>query len=305
MNPKKGIVVLNPTSGRRRHVETVSRRASEQGYRVRETEEPGDAITIARDAARDGVPRIVAAGGDGTVNEVVRGIAQAGAFDSVTVGVIPVGTGNNFARNLGITGIDDAFAVLERGDRRRIDLGQVNGHLFANSCIAGLTAEASANTSAEMKTRFGTFAYVINTLRELTTFEGLQLTVSIWEESRTTPAWAGDAEIVLIGNGRRFTIQGEDQANMEDGLLDVLIVEDASTIDLMGERVSERLFGRRAEHTVRLQAPNLEITVRGSDVVNFSLDGEILPFEELSVGVRPRVMRIAVGDGYRPDPDRQ
>ena len=305
MDSTNGVIVLNPTSGRQRHVDTIHRRAADHGYHVRETEEAGDAIRFARDAAKGGTSPIVAAGGDGTVNEVVRGIAQAGALDRVTVGIIPVGTGNNFAENIGITGIDNAFAVLEHGERRRVDLGQVNGHIFVNSCIAGLTAEASANTSVEMKTRFGVFAYVINTLRESATFEGLQLTVNMWEDSKATPAWSGDAELILIGNGRRFTLQGGDQANLEDGLLDVLIIEDVSTINLMGERVSERLFGRKAEHTVRLKASHLEITVRNSDVVNFSLDGEILPFEELSVGVQPQVMEIAVGDGYRPDPDRQ
>ena len=303
MTSHNGVIVLNPTSGRQRHVNTVHRRGADNGYRVRETEEAGDAIDFARDAAEDGASPIVAAGGDGTVNEVVRGVAQAGAFDDVTVGVIPVGTGNNFAGNIGVRSIDEAFAVLEHGERRRVDVGRVNGHIFVNSCIAGLTAEASADTSREMKTRFGAFAYVISTLRESTTFEGLELTVNVWENSRESLAWSGDAEIVLVGNGRRFTLRGHDQANMEDGLLDVLIVEDTSTINLMEERVSERLFGRKARHAVRLQAAALEIAVQSRDVVNFSLDGEMFQFEELSVGVDPKVMRLAVGDGYRPTPD--
>lgn len=303
MTSHNGVIVLNPTSGRQRHVNAVHRRAVDNGYRVWETEEAGDAIDLARNAAEDGASPIVAAGGDGTVNEVVRGVARAEAFDGVTVGIVPVGTGNNLAENVGVGSIDEAFAVLEDGDRRQVDLGRVNGHIFVNSCIAGLTAEASADTSKEMKARFGVFAYVINTLRESTTFEGIELTVTVWEDSRESLAWSGDAGIVLVGNGRRFTLRGHDQANMEDGLLDVLIVEDTSRINLVEERVSERLFGRTSQHAVRLQTPALEITIQNRDLVNFSLDGEIFQFEELSVTVETKVMRLAVGDEYRPNPD--
>ena len=306
MTSTPAVVVLNPNSGRRDSADEVRRRAAEadREFHVRETREAGDAVAFAREAAADGAPLVVAAGGDGTVNEVARGIDEAAAFDRTTLGVVPVGTGNNFAGNIGVPDIETAFEVLDAGERRRIDLGRANGRLFVNSCVAGLTAEASADTSADMKGRMGTLAYVANTIREAASFEGLRLTVSVRDgDGAETPAWSGDAQTILVGNGRRFTTHGGDQANMEDGRFDVLIIEDASNLTLAEEELSERLFGREADHAVRLQAPGLDVTVETPETVSFSLDGEIESFRELSVDVRPKVLEVAVGDGYRPDPD--
>jgi diacylglycerol kinase family enzyme len=112
----------------------------------------------------------VAAGGDGTVNEVVRGVVRATALDRVTVGIVLGGTGNDFAGNVGITGIEQAFEVLDRGERRRVDFGVDDDRPFRNSCC-GLTAEASAETDPGQKERFGTVAYVLNTLRTLSEFD--------------------------------------------------------------------------------------------------------------------------------------
>lgn len=305
MSSPTGVVVLNPTSGRGDHAEDVRSRAAaaDREFRVRETEEAGDAVRFAREAAESGAPIVAAAGGDGTVNEVVRGIAEAEAFDDVTFGVVPVGTGNNFAGNIGVPDVETAFAVLDHGERRRIDLGHANGDLFVNSCVAGLTAEASADTSADMKSRLGTLAYAVNTLRKAAAFEGIRLTVTVRDGGEETTAWSGDAQTILVGNGRRFTTRGDDQANMEDGLFDVLIIEDASNVTLAEEELSERLFGREADHAVRLQTPGLEIDVRTPEAVSFSLDGEMAEFRKLDVDVVPGVLELAVGEGYDPAPD--
>lgn len=295
------VVILNPNSGSGDHAEAVRKRAVLLGYAVEETEKAGDAISFAREAVADGVSTIAAAGGDGTVHEVVRGIDQAGAFDDVTVGVIPVGTGNNFAQNIGVTGLDDAFTVLEDGDRRRIDLGRANDRPFVNSCIGGLTAESSGQTTSDMKSQFGVLAYVITTLRTAASFEGLQLTVDVYEGGTQTTAWSGDAVFALIGNGRRFTSGRHSQANMEDGRFDVTVVEDVSGVDLMSDAIGERLLDREANHTTRFQAPTLEITVHDPGSTHFSLDGEIIQYETLSLRTEPQVLRIAVGESYSPD----
>ncbi len=305
MSSPPGVVVLNPTSGRGDHAEEVRSHAAaaDPEFRVRETEEAGDAVRFAREAAEDGAPIVAAAGGDGTVNEVVRGIAEAEAFGDVTFGVVPTGTGNNFAGNVGVPDVETAFAVLADGERRRIDLGRANGDLFVNSCVAGLTAEASADTSPEMKRRLGTLAYVVNTLRKAAAYEGIRLTVTVCDGDEETMAWSGDAQTILVGNGRRFTIRGGDQANMEDGRFDVLIIEDASNVTLAEEELSERLFGREGDHAVRLQAPSLEIDVQTPDAVSFSLDGEMAEFRNLAVDTVPGVLEVAVGEGYDPAPD--
>jgi YegS/Rv2252/BmrU family lipid kinase len=296
-------VVLNPVSGSGDHVDALRKRALLDGYDLVKTEEAGDAVDLARDTVESGSTLIAAAGGDGTLNEVVRGVVAADGLDRVTVGVIPVGTGNNFAGNIGVTGIDEAFDVLKNGDRRRIDLGVADGRYFVNSCISGLTADVSGETTPELKNRFGVVAYVINTFQTVSDFDGLRLSVDIWGEAGRELAWSGSAICVLVGNGRRFSLHGNSQADMEDGLFDVTIVEDAPTSDLVGEALLERLIGSEATHTIRLHAPSLELAGLEADPISFSLDGEIVETRQLSLEVREGVLSVAVGDGYEPDPD--
>ena len=301
-NGSRGTVVIaNPNSGSGKHVDAVRAEAESRGYAFELTGSAGEAVDLARAAARGDASTVVAAGGDGTVNEVVRGIERADALDEVTFGVVPVGTGNNFAKNIGVPDIETAFAVLEDGERRRIDLGRADGRPFVNSCIAGLTADSSSETSAKMKNTLGVLAYVITTLRSVSEFDSLRLTVEMGGEEGE--AWTGEAICVLIGNGRRFTTAGGAQADMEDGLLDVAIIEDVSALDLMSDTVGEQLFGRDSRYVVRLRASALDVTIRDSESVRFSLDGEIVRRERLSVGVDPSALTVAVGETYDPDPD--
>jgi len=296
-------VILNPQSGSGTHGDTVRHRAAVLGYRLVETGTDGDAVALAAAAAEQGVSTLVAAGGDGTVNEVVRGVSRADAFDRVTLGVVPVGTGNNFAKQLGITDVDTAFDVVESGERRRIDVGQANGHLFVNSCVAGLTADSSSRASPEMKQRLGVLAYVVTTLRTVPDFESLRLTVTVDSRDGTEPVWSGDALSVLIGNARQFDPGKNGQADVEDGLFDVTVIEDVSVLNLMSDAVVERLLGRESQNIARFRARSLSIEVHNPSSVRFSLDGEILQERSLTFESRPRTLSVAVGDGYTPSPD--
>lgn len=297
------VIVENPASGSGDHTDAVRKRAELLGYGHERTEAAGDAIDLAAAAAEGGASTVVAAGGDGTVNEVVRGIDRAEAFEDTTLGVLPLGTGNSFAEQIGVTDLDTGFDVLENGERRRIDLATANDRPFVNSCIGGLTAESSGDTSSEMKRRYGTLAYVLTTLRTVSEFDSLRLSVDI-AGGEEMPEWSGEAVLVWVGNGRRFTTGGSVQAHMEDGLLEVAVVEDASALELVADAVGERLSDSESTHIVRSRTTSMTITVHNPEAVRFSLDGEMLQRRELSLGVRPRTLRLAVGDAYDPDPDQ-
>jgi YegS/Rv2252/BmrU family lipid kinase len=298
------VLIYNPQSGSGDHGDTVRSQVTARGYDIEETEAAGDAISLAATAAEEGYDTVVAAGGDGTVNEVVRGIDQSDALGRVTLGILPLGTGNNFAQQLGITDIDGAFDVLADGARRRIDLGRASDRPFVNSCVAGLTAESSSETSTAMKERLGVLAYVVTGLRSMSDFESLRLTIDPADGDQSA-AWAGDAICVLVGNGRRFTATGGEQADMEDGLLDIVVIKDVSAVDLMGDRLSERLLGSDSEHIVRSQASSLVITNHDPSAIRFSLDGEMIRHRELPLTVRPATLSVAVGDGYDPIPSER
>jgi YegS/Rv2252/BmrU family lipid kinase len=297
------VLVCNPVSGSGDHVDEVNELAADHGFDVRTTAERGDGERFAREVAPD-ADLVAAAGGDGTVNAVVNGVAAAGALETTTVGVVPAGTGNNFATNVGIEGIEHAFTVLEAGRRREIDLGRTDDRVFVNSCVGGITAAASGETTPESKAELGVLAYVKNTIETVGEFDSLPLQVrtAAGPNGETARAWEGEALFVLVGNCRRFTGARTAQADVEDGLLEVTIVEDAAARELLGGAALEGVFGGNSPHIVRRRTPSLAIESR-RDSVEYSLDGETLETEALTLETDPGALTIPVGERYRPDPD--
>ena len=298
------VLVRNPNSGDRETSRRAKRLATDRGWEVRDSTGPGGTHDLAAAAAADeDVTAVAACGGDGTLNEVVRGVDDAGALDRVELGVVPAGTGNDFADNLGIRGLKAAFDVLESGDSRRLDLGVAtvagDERVFVNSCVGGLTAEASAKTTPERKRRLGPLAYVLSTLAESRRFGGLQLDVRAGP--RGDRLWRGEAVMLLVGNGRRFPGERGKQANMEDGLLNAVIFERAPTIDYLASGAADRLLRRDAGYLTRVKVPRLDVTHTG-DPARFSLDGEMLRTNELTLRARAGAMRFRVGPRYDPDP---
>lgn len=302
------VLVRNPNSGDRETSKRAAQLATSRGFDVRNSTAPGETRTLAAEAAGETeVTQVVACGGDGTLNEVVRGVGDADAFDDVELGVVPAGTGNDFADNLGIRGIEHAFNVLADGDLRRLDLGWFEDETrpFVNSCVGGLTAEASAKTTPAAKKRLGVLAYVLRTLAETRSFEGLELDVRAGGDGSTADRgetlWTGQAVMLLVGNGRRFPGERMRQANMEDGLLNVVIIERAPTIDYLSQGAADKLLRRGASHLSRLKVPRLDVRHEGDPVV-FSLDGETLERNDLTLRARQGAMRFRVAGSYDPEP---
>lgn len=294
-------LILNPVSGTADHADRVRRRARRDGFRVEETEDAGHAAALASEAAASGAEVLAVAGGDGTLHEAAVGLVAADALDEVTVGVLPVGTKNLFATNIGIPDLERGFDALERGERRRIDVGFAGNEPFLMSCIAGLTADASVATTPELKERFGSMAFLITGVQEAAAFDGLHIDLTAVSGEETT-RWRGEVVSVLVGNVRRFVKRGG-QANVEDGLFDVVLVEQMPASDLVAETVAQRLLGSDTEHIRYVQASRLEIRGLEERPINFSLDGELSTHQELDLHVRPRALSVCVGPDYEPDPD--
>lgn len=127
-------LILNPTSGGGTHVEDARRLADEHGSPVVETEHAGHGA----DLAEEGVDTLAVCGGDGTLRESVAGLVRADALADVTLCVIPAGTENFFAGDLGVESMADGFAVADRGEARRLDLDVAGDEPFVLSAIAGL-----------------------------------------------------------------------------------------------------------------------------------------------------------------------
>ncbi|WP_049997566.1 diacylglycerol/lipid kinase family protein [Halococcus sediminicola] len=288
-------VVMNPVSGGGDHAPTVRRLAERHGYSVVETEAAGDGATLARAAAADGVEVLAACGGDGTVQEVVEGLVEADALESVRFGVVPAGTANIFAGDIGVRGIEHGFELLEEGEVRDIDVGFADGVPFIKSCIAGLTADTSAATTSDMKERFGPLAFVITGVQQATNFEGLALDIDA-DTTEGEQTWSGEALCVLVGNARRFAKE-LGQANVEDGLFDVTLIEQMPPSEAVAEAIAQQLLGLDTEHVTRLKAERIDIESR-TGTVDFSLDGEIYSRDRLTLAVRPAALSVCVGPEY-------
>lgn len=294
MTARPRIVVRNPQSGDRVRTHLARDLALERGYEVLDTHSADHTIELAAEAAERGEV-VIACGGDGTLNNTVQGVRQAGRLPDVRLGVIPAGTGNDFADNIGIRGVRHAFDVIETGRERSLDLGLANGRPFLNSCVGGLTAEASARTSSALKRRLGVLAYVLTVFATLRDFETLKLHVSAGPEY--DPVWTGNALMLLIGNGRRFPGERKQQANMEDGLLNVVVIEHLPMLDYLSRGAADRLLRRGAEYLTRVNVSHLQVTHTG-DPVRFSLDGSMIATNELTADIEPHVMRFLVGPSY-------
>src|SRR5215203_3178011 len=142
----------------------------EKGHHVEPhaTYESGQAFAIAAEAAKRGVDVVAAAGGDGTVNEVVNGLD---GYD-VPLGIVPLGTANDFARQVGIPAdADHAMDVILQRKPRRLDTGSLNGRRFLNVSTGGVGAEATAETPATAKESLGPMAYAISGMRKFAEFK--------------------------------------------------------------------------------------------------------------------------------------
>lgn len=292
------IVIRNPRSGDGQRTQRAATLARERGYEVLDSPGGDQTVELAAEAA-ERTDTVVACGGDGTLNKTVQGVLEAGRLDDVSLAVLPAGTGNDFADNIGIRGIEHAFEVIETGEERRLDLGMVNGQPFLNSCVGGLTAQSSGQTPRGLKRRLGVLAYVLTTMSTFRTYNPPELEVSVGPD--TAPVWSGTALMLLIGNGRRFPGERMQQAHMEDGLLNVVIIKDAPSLDYLSQGAADKLLRRNASHLTRLSSSHLTVRVAG-DPVGISLDGEMIETTKLVADCRPGALRFVVGPTYNPSP---
>ena len=264
---------------------------------LKATTAAGDARRLATEAVNDGFDLIVAAGGDGTLNEVLNGIGAApDGFAKARLGVLPLGTVNVFARELKIPlRAEQAWEVLQRGRERRIDLpfaefftgGKPRKEYFAQLAGAGLDARAIELVDWQHKKQVGKLAYVIAGLKALCE-----------KKSEITVRAGGDSasgELILIGNGRLYggsfpLLSG---AELNDGILDVCVLPRANWWRLLPCLPGLLVRGKFPAGSVRhLQGRTLELT---SDApAAFELDGEWVGHLPVKFSVEHEKLRVTV-----------
>jgi diacylglycerol kinase (ATP) len=276
-----------------------------------ETEGPKDAKEAASEL-RDGL--LIVVGGDGTINDVINGLGVAGFPQGVTLALLPAGTGNDLAKTLAIPE-DPAEAqnVILQSRVRFLDVARVTSEgvgerFFVNVATGGLGAQISYANDEELKATWGKLSYLRASLEVAQNFEVREVALYLDGEEQQQRVRAVN---IAIGNCR-YTGGGwpaAPKANPEDGLLDVVVIEDvglkeflalaptalATALARYDYLYKEGVFFKRAREVRVETQPGLEFTV----------DGEVIGDEPADFVVIPRALKVIVGPGYTPQPEEE
>jgi lipid kinase YegS len=259
---------------------------------VRVTWEEGDAIRLAREAADSGAGTVAAGGGDGTVNEVVSGLLGPGrSADRVpALGVLPLGTANDFARACGIP-LEPlpALRLIAVRTPVPIDVGRAGDRLFLNVATGGFGTEITTETPEEIKSILGGAAYL---LTGLTRFTGIRGVPGRFRAPGFR--WEGSFLVLAVGNGR---LAGGGyvlcpNALLDDGLLDVAILPDVPEGEI--GKALRAVLGQGlpalGDAVVQARVPWLEL--ESPSALHLSLDGEAVAGTSFRFEVQAGALRL-------------
>ena len=281
------VVILNPAARSDRATRVLSRvEALARDCSVCTTSAPGEAEVLARHAVKEGFDKIVAAGGDGTIHEVVNGLAGSDA----TLGLLPIGTVNVFATELGLPphDLDLCWEIIEGDNTRVVDLPSANDKYFVQLAGVGLDAQVVKETSANLKRNFGPLSYLISAAQIAT-----RKPPRLFIECADSPVAEGS--FVLIGNGRRYggPFPFFKQARIDDGLLDVVVFKQLGYLEII-KYLQEVFFSSE------IRLPEVEyfqtrrIRVSSEQEVPVELDGELVGQCPVEFQMRERTLRVLV-----------
>jgi len=295
-------LIINPASGSNSGLDLLPRindrlREAVGDLDIVLTTGAGDATRAAEQAARTGYERVFAAGGDGTLNEVLNGLAAVpGALERVRVGVVPLGTGNDFAAALGIPeDLEEALEIAAAASELTVDLGWLDDRAFVNVSAGGFIAEVSDATNTTLKTLAGKLAYLIGGARVLFDYQPCRARLKLHggphdvERDVAVQTFAV-CNSRLVGGGRLIA----PQALIDDGLLDVCVIEAMPTVDFV--TLLTRVAGGEHVEDPRV----LYFTASRADLafdrtVKINTDGEVLETERCTYTVMPRKVRFLAG----------
>ena len=287
-------IIINPIAGgasprAARARQQLARAIADRGgapVEVLLTEGVGHARELAKDAVQRGARLVLAWGGDGTINE----IASALAFDHAALGIIPAGSGNGLARELGVhRRADRAIADAMRATPRPMDMGEVDGHLFAN--MAGTGFDAHIASQFATASRRGLVGYAGITARAMRTYRPQHYTVSIdGVETEHRAVLVTIANSAQFGNNARIA----PGARVDDGELDLVVVEERSRFATLCQmpRLFNGTVARVPGCTIRRVR---EVTIESDQPMTYHVDGEpVAGGTILRARVHPGALRIAV-----------
>jgi YegS/Rv2252/BmrU family lipid kinase len=280
------VVILNPVAGSPENLRAWQERVESiaRGCPIRVTSLPGEAEALARRAVEEGFARVIAAGGDGTVNQVANGVAGGNA----ALGVLPIGTVNVFAMELGLPlhNLQLCWDIIEGSNTRSIDLPSADGKYFVQLAGIGLDAQVVKETSLAAKRSLGPLSYLISAAQI-----AARQPPKLFIESEDTSVDEGS--FVLIGNGRLYggPFPFFKHAVIDDGLFDVVIFKRLGYLEII-KYLQDVIFSSE------IRAPEIEyfqtrrLCITSEQDVPLELDGELAGKCPVEFLIQQKALRV-------------
>lgn len=292
VDPSLPLLVLNPGAGRATPVEVEQ--VLGDRMRIVATEGAGHAAALARRAVEEGVATVVAGGGDGTLHEVVNGLLPDPG--ETVCGLLPLGTGNDFARTLGLpSDLEEWLEILDAGRTRAIDVMELElpaGRRFVVNCLVGGAIDrVDEKLTAEVKRRWGPLAYLRATAETLPELESFAVEVAFDDGEPLERR----VHSVVAANGR--TVAGgvpvAPEADPADGVMDCLLVEAVQGAEIVA-LAGKVLLGKHLddEHVLCRRARSFSLVSRPA--MAFHADGERVDGERARCTLRAGALRMLV-----------
>lgn len=293
---KKAMIILNPSSGKEKAEEYKEKvlEVLKQEYEeidVHYTEKGGDATRFASKSCEDNYDLVVSMGGDGTVNEVVNGLAPH--ENRPIYGILPLGTVNDLSQALKIPqNVEKAIEMLGSAKVISIDSGKINDQYFGNVVAVGRVPQAIHEVSVEEKSRLGSLAYYIKGAKRILEKETFQVRLSFNEVE-----WEGEIAAILIGLTKSLGTFDKifPDAKVDDGKLHVIVVRDLSlieTLKLTPNLLTERL--EDSENITYMKLDQIKVEAIGEKEYSSDIDGDKGPDLPIEVQVLPSFLKVLV-----------
>ncbi len=295
----KTLILANPNAGSLEgRDELQSAVSSMEGTTVVFTESPGDVEGRARESLEEDWDCVVAAGGDGTIHEAVNGLSRD--FRKSRFGVLPLGTGNDLARSLGVPAdLEQALDVLRRGEVRALDVIRVRfegglERVCLNAATGGFADELNEALDEGTKKAWGPLSYLRSAVEVVPDLKSFRLELEP-EGQETTSLRAYS---VAIANGRCVAsgVQVAPEAYLDDGLLDVLVIPEIH-VGQMAMLAPQVLAGRHLTSELIRFLRAGKVTVTADPPFPFNLDGEVHGTTPATFEVIPQALKVVVGSG--------
>ena len=268
---KKAMLIINPTSGGEKaldYKEKLENKAKEyfEYIETKITEKAKDATAFAEEASKENYEAVIVFGGDGTVNEVISGIAEKDYIPKL--GIIPGGTGNLITKLLEISqDIDEAIDQLDFNKTNSIDIGKANNSYFGYIFSVGSLPEAIHNVEIEDKTKYGVLAYAINTIKSVIKDEVFNIKIETENGS-----YEGEASQVLVLLSNYYADKKIFEEN-KDGYANILILKNASIISKIS-LIPDLLKGDIVENDNIEYIKAKDITISSDTKLESDIDGD-------------------------------